>query len=413
MEPASLVIAPIGELVSLDPQRITADNPCGRLAQAAVVVTDGAFAWVGQAADLPDFYRDAPRMDASDLCIVPGLVDSHTHLVFAGRRSDEFALKVKGVPYMEIAARGGGILATVRATRRASVDELVTLALPRLKVSLGFGVTTMEVKSGYGLDTDTELKMLEVIGLLNDMQPLELVPTFMGAHEFPEEFRDNRDGYVDLVCGEMIPAVAAQGIARFVDVFCEQGVFTPKQTARILAAGMAHGLKPRIHADEFAESGGAQVAARFHALSADHLMAVGAQGIRALADAGVVATLLPGTSLFLGKKRYADARALIQAGVTVAVATDFNPGSCMSQNLPLMGHLACTQMGMSPEEAMAAITCNAAKSLGLSSVGRIVPGMRADLAGLAIPAMDDFFYHFGVNHTAFVMKSGCLVWEAC
>ena len=406
------VISPVRQLVTLNPRYITDENPLGVIENGAVAVNNGVIEYVGPLAGLTCKYPQWEGFDASDLVLMPGLIDSHTHLVFGGDRSAEYEMKVRGVPYQEIARQGGGILATVRATREASADELLRAALPRLAEALRWGVTTMEVKSGYGLDTDTELKQLEVVERLNDLQPVELIPTFMGAHDFPPEYRDDRDGYVDMIVEEMIPAVARQGIARFIDVFCEKGWFTPEQTRRILTAGVQAGLYPRLHADEFAPSGACDIAAEFEAASADHLMAADDAGIRALAAAGVIGTVLPGTTLFLGKHDYAPVRDMIAMGLKIAVATDFNPGSCMTQNLPLAAQIACMQAGLLPHEAVAGITVNAAQSLRIADrLGTLEQGREADLVGLAIPSWQTFLYHFGVNHTELVFKHGALVYE--
>ncbi len=341
--------------------------------------------------------------------MLPGLVDSHTHLIFAGTREDEFELRLQGVSYAEIAARGGGINATVRRVREASREQLKELARRRLDRMLAFGITTVEVKSGYGLSPADEIKCLEVIAELNREHPCDLVPTFLGAHEIPAEYRHDREAYLRLVIERMLPEVAGRRLAEFCDVFCEQGVFSVAESERLLHAAADHELKRKIHADEFTPLGGAELAARVGATSADHLLHITDAGIEALAAAGTVATLLPGTAFFLGLP-YGPARRLIDRGLPVALASDCNPGSCMTENLPLIGSIACTQMKMLPAEVMAALTLNAAAALGRSDrIGSIEPGKQADLLVCDVPNYKLLPYHFGVNHVGTVIKSGRVV----
>jgi len=358
-------------------------DPAAILRGGAVAVADGRIAAVGSEADLLAAYPDAERIDCGGGVLTPGLVDSHTHAVFGRYRVDEYALRSQGVPYMEIARRGGGINASVRDLRSRSEDELVEMALPRLAEMLRCGTTTAEVKSGYGLSTEDELKTLRAIRRLNGMQPIDLLPTFLGAHEFPPEYRGSaaeRERYVDLLVSESIPAVAEAGLARFCDVFMEPGVFDRAQTERILRAGLEHGLRSKLHADELEGSGGAELAAELGAASADHLGDISEAGIRALAASSTVATLLPGTLFFLGRPKFAPARALIDAGATVAIATDFNPGSCPSPNLQFTMTAACSRMGMSPAEALRAATAGGAAALELADGrGTLAEGAPADL----------------------------------
>jgi imidazolonepropionase len=363
------------------PREERANDPAGVLAGAGVAVSGGRVAAVEPEAELLARYPEADRVDCAGGVLTPGLVDSHTHAVFGRYRTDEYALRCQGVPYMEIARRGGGINASVRDLRGRSEDELVEMALPRLAEMLRCGTTTAEVKSGYALSTDHELKTLRVIRRLADLQPIRLVPTFLGAHEVPPEYRDRREAYVDLLVEEMIPAVAESGLAVFCDVFMEPGVFGRAESERILRAGLDHGLRPKLHADELEGSGGAELGAELGAASADHLGAISDAGILALAGSRTVATLLPGTLFFLGRPRWAPGRALLDAGATVAVATDFNPGSCPTPSLPFAMTAACSRMGMSPLESLRAATAGGAAALELEDGTRtLVPGAPADLA---------------------------------
>jgi imidazolonepropionase len=373
----------------------------------AVALEGGRVAALGPEAELVRRYRGAERIDCEGGVLTPGLVDSHTHAVFGRWRADEYALRARGVPYMEIARRGGGINASVRDLRDRSEDELVELTRERLRHVLSLGTTTVEVKSGYGLSTEDELKMLRVIRRLDQEGPLELVPTFLGGHEVPPEFAGRRDEYVDLVVDEMIPAVAAERLARFCDVFMEPGVFNREQSRRILQAGLDYGLVPKIHADELEWSGGAELAGEMGAASADHLGRVSDDGIAALVRSGTVATLLPGTLFFLGRKEYAPARRLLEAGATVALASDFNPGSCATPSLPLIMTIACSQMGMDPLEALVAATRNGARALRLDDGrGTLAFGAPADLVLWDTADYREIPYRFGIRLARRVWKRG-------
>jgi imidazolonepropionase len=377
---------------------------------AAVAVRDGLILEVGPERTLAENHPDAELVDCAGGLLTPGLIDSHTHAVFGRWRADEYELRCRGVPYMEIARRGGGINASVADLRDRSEDELVELALPRLREMLINGTTTAEVKSGYGLSVHDELKMLRAVRRLAGLQPVELVPTFMGAHEVPPEFRDDRASYVDLLVAEMIPAVAEAGLARFCDVFMEPGVFDRAETERILRAGIDHGLTPKLHADELEGSGGAELAAELGAASADHLGAISEDGVRALAASGTVATLLPSTLFFLGRKQYAPARSLLDAGATVALATDFNPGSSPTPSLPFAMTAACSQMGMAPAEALRAATAGGARALRLGEErGRIVAGAPADLALWRVGSVAELPYRLAAPVCAGVWKRGVRV----
>jgi len=353
------------------------------------------------------------RLDGRGGTAVPGFVDAHTHLPWAGSREMEFAQRLAGRSYQEIAAAGGGILSTVRSTRAADGDELLALMLRRLEWMLACGTTTAEAKSGYGLSLADESKQLETIARAGRLQPVELVPTLLAAHEVPPEYRADRDRYVDLVCAEIVPAVAGRGLARFCDVFCERGVFSAAESRRVLEAGRAHGLEPRLHADEFADSGGAELAAELGACSADHLMAVSERGVEALAAARVTAILLPGTSFFLAKRVFAPARRLIAASVPVALASDCNPGSSYTESLPTIAQLAVFELGLTIEEALVGLTLNAAATLGLAAeIGSLEPGKRADVVVLDAPNLLHLAYHYGVNPVRSVVKAGLEVYRA-
>ena len=350
----------------------------------AVAVEGDRIVAIGPPGELEHSYRDATRIDCGDRVLAPGFVDSHTHAIFGKPRFEEQELRASGHDYMEIARRGGGIHSSVRDLRGRSEDELFVMALPRLRRLAAYGVTTVEVKSGYGLTPEDELKSLRVIRRLADVLPMRLVPTWLGAHEIPHEFRNRSKGrseYVDLLVSSMLPGVASEGLARFADVFCEPGVFTIDETRTILTAARTAGLGLKLHADELRPSGGAELAAEIGATSADHLAAISESGIRVLAESTTVATLLPGTMLFLGKEKQAPARALIDAGAAVALATDFNPGTSPTTNFPLIMTLGVSQLRMTVAEAFTAATVNGAAALSLADhVGQIAPGYSADLA---------------------------------
>jgi imidazolonepropionase len=378
----------------------------------AVVIRGDRIAWVGPTAELPAQPPDTPVIDATGKTVLPGLIDSHTHLIFAGTREDEFEARLQGLSYQEITARGGGINASVRRVRTASRQQLKDLARRRLDRLLGFGVTTVEAKSGYGLTLADELKCLEVIADLDREGPLELVPTFLGAHAVPPEYRADRDGYVRLVCDEMLPEVARGRLAEFCDAFCEAGVFSVAESERILTRARDLGLGLKVHADELSPLGGAELAARLGAVSADHLLCVTEAGIEALGRSGTVAALLPGTAFFLGVP-YAPARRLMDRGLAVALASDCNPGTCPTENLPLVGAMACAQMGMLPGEAVTALTLNAAAAVGRDDrLGSVEVGKQADLVVCDVPSYVHLFYHFGVNHVRQVIKRGRVVHTA-
>lgn len=345
-------------------------------------------------------------IDAAGKTVTPGLVDPHTHVVFAGSREFELGKRLAGASYMDILNAGGGILHSTAQTRSADETRLAAETAKRLDRFLLHGVTTVEAKSGYGLRLEDELKQLRVIRALNGTQPVELVPTFMGAHAVPPEMKDDPDGYIRQVIHGMIPAVAEQKLAEYCDVFCEPGVFTPRQAQAVLEAGLKHGLKAKIHADEIEPSGGAELAAALGAVSAEHLLRASGEGIRAMAAAGVIAVLLPGTAFYL-MAAPADARAMIEAGVPVALSTDCNPGSSPTVSLPFIMNLACLTMRMTPEEALTACTINAAHAIGrASSIGSIEAGKQADLVIFDAPNYLHLQYQYAVNLTDTVLKKG-------
>jgi imidazolonepropionase len=412
------IIHNAAQLVGVEPsgtpcQRGVSMRSPGVVTDGALIIRDGIIEWVGPVAEMPAVARnEATWIDASGKVVLPGFVDSHTHLLFAGSRVDEFEQRLQGMSYQEITARGGGILSTVRRVRQASKEKLKELARPRLRRLLRFGVTTVEVKSGYGLTLADEIKCLEAIAELNAEGPWELVPTFLGAHAVPPEYRDDRAGYIHSLCDDMLPEIARQKLADFCDVFCETGVFSVAESRQVLTRARDLGLRLKLHADELSPLGGAELAAEIGAVSADHLLCITEKGIDALATSGTVATLLPGTAFFLGMD-YAPARKLIERGVAVALATDCNPGTCMTENLPLIGTMACTRMGMLPGEVVTALTLNAAAALGRSvCIGSLTPGKQGDVILCDVPDYREIFYHFGINHVECVVKRGRVVHTA-
>ena len=413
---ADLIIHNCGQLVTMEgpstPRRGPDQRDIGLVDGGAVVVAYGLVVDVGPESEvLSDRRMGVPpvTIDAGGRLVTPGLVDPHTHLVFAGSRANEFEMRALGRTYADIMAAGGGIHATVASTRAASHGDLLTQAEAALARMQSQGTTTVEAKSGYGLDLETELKQLAVIGELARTVSMDVVATFMGAHAIPRGMA--ADDYVDFVVDEAIPAVAAQGIARFCDVFCEAGVFSVDQSERILRAGLRHGLRPKIHADELGDTGGATLAARIGAISAGHLHCAGVDGLRAMANAGTVAVLLPGTGVFLGMRDHAPARQMIDMGIPVALGTDYNPGSCYAESLPLMMTFACTQLGLTPAEALVAVTINAACAIDMADrVGSLEQGKQADLVVWDTEDYRDIAYHMGANLVKAVYKRGTLIY---
>ena len=413
MVDVDLLVTNIGQLVTVGgasaPRTAKALRALGLVEDAAVAAKGGVILAAGRREEIERSVSAAPDavIDAEGAVVTPGLVDPHTHAVFAHTREAEFAMRVAGSSYEEIAASGGGIRSSVRAVRETTEDDLVARGLATLDRMLAFGTTTAEAKSGYGLSTDSEVKMLRAIARVGEEHAVRVVPTFLGAHEFPDEWRDDREAYVDLLIEEMIPRVAREGLARHCDVFCEEGVFSVEQSRKVLEAGREHGLEPKLHADELHASGGAQLAAELGARSADHLVCVSEEGIRALAAAGVVAVLLPGTSLSLGGTGFAPARAMIEAGVPVALATDCNPGSSMTESMQIIMSLGSMALRMTPEEVLVAATINAAYAIGAErTVGSIEPGKACDLVVWEVDDYRAIPYHYGVNLARVIIAGG-------
>lgn len=380
------------------------------ITDAALVWDGDTIRWAGPRRELPPAYAGAERHDAGGGLVIPGLVDCHTHLAFGGWRADEFEQRIRGGSYLEIAAAGGGIARTVRLTRQATEAELVERSAAFLREMLSLGVTTIECKSGYGLDREHELALLRVYRTLAGRQPVRLVPTFLGAHTVPPEYRDDRAGYVSLLIDELIPTISRERLARFCDVFVERSAFTVDEARRILRAGQAAGLGAKLHADQLTAGGGAELAAELGAVSADHLECASDGGVAAMARAGVVAVSLPIASLYLGQTPFA-ARRWIDAGVPVAVATDFNPGSAPSFHLPFALTLACTLQRMTPAEALKGATIIGARAVGLEArIGSLEPGKAADFAVIGAPDVNHWLYHLRANACRATVAGGRVSW---
>ena len=383
----------------------------GIIPDGAFVAAGGKITHIGKSTEIEKLCdRETKVIDARGCIVLPGFVDAHTHLVFAGNRLDDFEARARGETYEQIAKRGGGIQTTVRATRAASEDDLFVLAEKRARRFLRNGTTTVEAKSGYGLTLEDELKILRVIRRVAAETPLETIPTFLGAHAIPPEFRDDRAGYISLIIEEMLPRIAREKLAEYCDIFCEQNYFNAKDARRILTAARQHGLKLRMHVDQLTNSGGAKLAAELGATSADHLEQTAADGISALAKANVQPVLLPGSVYALGSRKYPDARAMIDAGLAVVLATDFNPGSSPSASMPMMLSLGVTQMRMSPAEAIAASTINAAASLNRTDkIGSLEVGKLANFAIYDCEDYRELAYWFGVSLVREVFVRGARI----
>ena len=418
---SSLLLTNCSQLVTLRgpaPRRGKALANAGIIRNGAVLIENGKIAAVGPRTEieaLPEALA-AEKLDAGGRIALPGFVDSHTHLLFAASRAEEYEMRIAGASYEEIARKGGGILSSVKRLRAATEESLQQGALAALQQFAAHGTTTVEAKSGYGLDAASELKTLRIHRELKRAQPLDIVSTFLGAHVVPPEYRrrgKSADDYVKLVAQELIPEVAREGLAEYCDVFCDRGAFTVKQARRILTAGRACGLQPRLHAEQLARTGATQLAVELHAASCDHLEKINRADIRALAKSDTVATLLPGCCFHLGLARYAPARELIEAGAIVGLASDYNPGTSPTLSMPMILSLACTQMRMTPAEALGAATINAAYSLGRQKqTGSIEVGKLADLAVFDLDDYREIPYYFGVHHCRLTLKRGKAIYCA-
>jgi imidazolonepropionase len=379
------------------------DTPYGLIDSSAALIEQGIITWIGSASAAP---RAMQMFDAEGRLLTPGLIDCHTHLVFGGNRANEFEQRLNGVPYAEIAKAGGGILSTVRATRTASQEELISSALPRLDSLLREGVTTIEIKSGYGLDLETELRMLRVARALATMRPVEVVTSFLGAHAVPPEFREDRKGYVAFLCDRVLPAVAKAKLVDAVDAFCETIAFNLDETETVFKTASALNLPVKLHAEQLSNMGGAKLAARYGALSCDHIEYIDEEGIAAMAKAGTSAVLLPGAFYYLREKQAPPLALLRRYGVPIAVATDLNPGSSPVHSLLTTMNMACVLFGLTPEEALKGVTVNAARALGLNDRGVVAPGKKADLVLWNVEAPGHLAYPLGLNRFHCAFKNG-------
>lgn len=411
-----LLVKNIGQLVTFEGTTALSGKAANEpqiLENAWLAVAAGKIVAKGQA-ELPSDLDSATQVvDAGGRCVIPGLVDPHTHAVFAGNRAEEFARRLAGATYLEILASGGGILNTVSKTRAASAEDLLAQAQETLQLMLAHGTTTLEIKSGYGLDMPTELKQLEVIRSLSGQPHLpRIVATFLGAHALPPEYKDNREEFINLLCQEMIPQVAERGLAEFCDVFCEEGVFSVDESRRILEAGQRYGLKPKVHADEIVPLGGSGLAADLGAVSADHLCYASSENLAKMAEKQVVAVLLPGTSFMLRHQEDAPARKMLELGLPVALATDYNPGTCPVKSMQVMIGLACLRMRLTPAEALCAATLNAACAIERGAItGSLEPTKAADFLILDATSYVEIPYRFGENLVQTVYKDGQLVYQ--
>lgn len=416
---ATLVIENIKNLITIQgenkPRGGTAQKEIGLIENGVIAVANDKIIYIGQGS-LPEEIEIDDKtviLNGEGKTVTPGLIEAHTHLVHGGSREHELSMKLEGKGYLDILKSGGGIHSTARATESATFEELYKKAEKSLNTMLSYGVTTVEAKSGYGIGSfDTELKQLAVANKLNEDHVVDIIPTFMGAHAVPDKYKDNSDEFVDILVNEMIPEIAEKKLAKFCDVFCEEGVFSVDQSRRILNTAKENGLIPKIHADEIVSLGGAELAAEIGCISAEHLIGASDQGIKDLGDKGVIAVLLPGTSFNLQKGTAANARMMVAQNVPIAISTDYNPGSCPSENLQLMMTLAALTLKMKPEEIIVGVTINAAAALGIEEeVGSLEVGKKADIAMFDVPNLDYLIYHFGINHTDLVIKNGKVVYK--
>lgn len=416
---ATMVIKNIDNLITMKGEnrarRGKDQSEIGLLNNGIIAIEGEKIIYVGEG-DLPSHIEtdeNTELISGEGKTITPGLIDSHTHVVHGGSREHELSMKLKGVPYLDILAQGGGIHNTMEATRNASFDELYNQAKKSMDTMLSYGITTVEGKSGYGVeDFDTELRQLEVAKKLNEDHHIDLVSTYMGAHAIPMKYKDNPDEFVDIIINEQIPEVAKRDLAKFCDVFCEEGVFTIDQSRKILLAAREYGMKLKIHADEIVTLGGAELAAEIECVSADHLIAASDEGIKAMGEKGVIGNVLPGTSFNLQTGHFANPKKMIQENVPVAISTDYNPGSCPTENLQLVMSFASLIMKLTPEQVITGVTINGAASLGIEDkVGSIQEGKYADIAIFDAKNLEYIIYHFGINHIDKVIKNGKLVYN--
>lgn len=415
---ATLIIKNIDNLITLKgenkPRTKESLKDIGIIENGIVVLNEDKIIYIGQGNLPSDILVDESTviLDGRGKTVTPGLVDSHTHVVHGGSRENELAMKLKGAGYLDILASGGGIHSTVKSTLEATFEDLYNQAKKSLDIMLSYGVTTVEAKSGYGIESfETEMKQLEVAKKLDEDHPIDIISTFMGAHAIPENYKKNPEEFVDIIINQMIPQVAKKDLAKFCDVFCEEGVFTIDQSRRILLAARNYGMEPKLHADEIKPLGGAELAAEIGCITADHLIAASDEGITRMAEAGVIANLLPGTSFNLQTGNFARARKMVEEGVPIALSTDYNPGSCPTENLQLIMSFGSLLLKLTPEEVITAVTINGACALGLEEeIGSLEVGKQGDLVIFDSPNLEYIIYHFGINHTDKVIKKGKIVY---
>lgn len=407
--------AQIATPVTRVPHALPGNNNFMVIENGSVAIRDGVIAAIGETPEvISSLNGEMPRavIDASNKVILPGFVDCHTHPVFFHTRENEFTMRLMGKSYRQIAETGGGIRSSVRSIRSASKEQIIEAVLPRLDRFVEHGTTTIEAKSGYGLSTDDEIKSLECIQELDTIHPLDLIPTFLGAHEIPDEYRTQRNAYIDLIINDMIPRVAERALAEFCDIYIEQHVFTIDEGRKILTAAKSAGLHLKVHANQLSANGGAALAAEVGAISAEHLDYISPEEIEQLARGNVVPVLLPGAVFYLNSNHYAPAREMLEAKLPVAISTDFNPGSCMTESMPIIMTISCIKMRLLPAEAITAATLNAARAVNRqNTIGSLEIGKQADLVIWDMPAFEHIVYHFGVNLADTVIKKGKIIWQ--